>query len=110
MKYFCLFAVGVSLALGLSARADLVSGVSIVVNEEVITYGEISDKVARSVGMLSTLYPNDQQRLQDEAAKVRDQQIEDMVERKLILHEFAANGYVTNVLESMIDDQVKRNI
>jgi parvulin-like peptidyl-prolyl isomerase len=60
--------------------------------------------------MLSTLYPNDQQRLQDEAAKVRDQQIEDMVERKLILHEFAANGYVTNVLESMIDDQVKRNI
>jgi parvulin-like peptidyl-prolyl isomerase len=111
MKNFCLlFAVGAALAFGLAAQAELVSGVSIVVNEDVITYGEISEKVARNINMLSTLYPNDPQRLQDEAAKVRDQQIEDMVERKLILHEFGINGYVTNVLESMIDDQVKKNI
>ncbi len=96
--------------MGLAARADLVTGVSIVVNDDVITYGEISDKVARSMAMLATLYEDDRQRLMDEARKVRIQQVDDMIERKLILHEFAANGYVTNVLESMIDEQVKKNI
>src|ERR1035441_5709799 len=110
VKHFCLIAVGASLAFGLAVRADLVTGVSIVVNDDVITYGEISDKVTRSLGMLASLYSNDRQRLEDEARKVRIQQIDDMVERKLILHEFAANGYATNVLESMINDQVKKNI
>ncbi len=110
VKNFCFIAVGVFLAFGLPAQADLVSGVSIVVNDDVITYGEIADKVAPGVGMLSTLYANDRLRFEDEARRVRDQQIEDLVERKLILHEFTASGYVTNVLEAFIDDQVKKNI
>jgi parvulin-like peptidyl-prolyl isomerase len=110
VKHFCFIAVGAFLAFGPAAQAGLVSGVSIVVNDDVITYGEIADKVAPRVGMLSTLYPNEPQRFEDEARKVRDQQIEELVERKLILHEFTASGYVTNLLESFIDDQVKRNI
>jgi parvulin-like peptidyl-prolyl isomerase len=110
VKRFCFIAIGAFLAFGLAAQAGLVTGVSIVVNDEVITYGEIADKVAPRVGMLSSLYANDQQRFEDEARKVRDQQLEELVERKLILHEFTASGYATNVLESFIDDQIKKNI
>jgi parvulin-like peptidyl-prolyl isomerase len=110
VKNFCLIVIGVFLPFCLSVRADLVSGVSIVVNDDVITYGEIADKVAPRIQMLSTMYASDEQRFEDEARKVRDQQIEELVERKLILHEFVASGYVTNVLESFIDDQIKKNI
>jgi peptidyl-prolyl cis-trans isomerase SurA len=110
MKHFCFIAAGAALACGLSAQAELVSGVSVVVNDDVITYGEIADNVAQRVAMVARLYANDQERFEQEARKVRDQQIEDLVERKLILHDFTASGYVTNVLEAFIDDQIKKNI
>ena len=95
---------------GLAAQAGVVSGVSIVVNDEVITYGEIADKIAPRIQMLSSLYPNDQDKFEEEARKVRDQQIEELVERKLILHEFNSSTYQTNVLEAFIDDQIKKDI
>jgi len=110
MKHFRLIAIGVSLAFGLAARAELVSGVSVVVNDEVITYGEIAESTERSLDMVARLYANDRTRFQEEARKVRDQQIENLVDRKLILHEFTASGYVTNVLEAFIDDQIKKKI
>ncbi|MGP8198610.1 MAG: peptidylprolyl isomerase [Limisphaerales bacterium] len=110
MKRICVIAVGACLALGLAARAEVVSGVSIVVNDDVITRGEIMDKVAPRLQMLYSMYPNDEQRFDEERRKVYDQQVEELVERKLILHEFTAGGYMTNVLEAFIDDQIKKNI
>jgi len=111
MKHFCLLAVGASLVFGLAAQADeTVSGVSVVVNNDVITYGEIVDKVAPRVAMVARLYANDPQRFEEEARKVRAEQLDDLVERKLIMHEFITTGYATNVLEAFIDDLVKKNI
>jgi parvulin-like peptidyl-prolyl isomerase len=110
VKNFCFIVFGTFLAFGLAAQTELVSGVSIVINDDVITYGEIADKVAPRVGMLSTLYPNEPQRFEDEARKVRDQQIEELVERKLILHEFTSSPYQTNLVEAFIDDQIKKTI
>ena len=46
MKRFCCALIGASLVLGLAARAELVSGISVVVNDDVITYGEIAAKIA----------------------------------------------------------------
>ena len=54
----------------------------------------------------ASIYANDRQRFEEEARKVRDQQIEELVEQKLILHEFTSAGYVTNLLESIIDDDL----
>src|SRR5271154_1733719 len=110
MKHFCFMAMGACLAFGLAAQAELVSGVSIVVNDDVITYGEIAGAVAPRVDMAARLYANDRQRFEDEVRKVRDQQVEELVDRKLILHEFTSSGYATNVLEAFIDAQTKKNI
>jgi parvulin-like peptidyl-prolyl isomerase len=112
VKKFCFFSAAAVLALTLAVavRAGLVSGVLVVVNDDVITYGEVADKIAPRLQTLATLYPNDDQRQEEEARKIHDQQIEDLVERKLILHEFTSTGYITNVLEAFIDDQIKKNI
>lgn len=109
-KPFFFVALGVSLAFCFAAKADMVSGVSVVVNDQVITYGEIADNVAQRMSVVAQLYSDNPQRFEEETRKLRDQQIEDLVDRKLILHEFVAGGYVTNVLESLIDDQIKKNI
>ena len=110
MKHFCLLAVGASLAFSSAARAEVVSGVSVVVNDDVITYGEIVDKVAPRLAMAARLYASDRGRFDEEARKVRAEQLDDLVERKLIMHEFVTAGYQTNVLEAFIDDMVKKNI
>lgn len=110
MKQFCFVLIGAALAFGSVARAALVSGISVVVNEDVITYGEIADKVERPMAMIASLYASDRMRFEDEARKVRDQQIEDLVERQLIIHDFTSSGYATNVLESFIDDQINKTI
>jgi parvulin-like peptidyl-prolyl isomerase len=110
MRHFWIIFLAVLLAASLDLRAGVVSGVSVVVNSDVITYGEISTAMEPNLEMVARNYANDRQRFETEARRVRDQQIESLVERKLILHEFLANGYITNVLESMIDDQIKKNI
>jgi parvulin-like peptidyl-prolyl isomerase len=110
VKRLWLIAIGTLLACALPARAEVVSGVSVVVNDEVITRGEILDRVAPQLRTLYSLYGNDEQRFEDERRRVYDQQVEELVERKLILHEFTASGYVTNVLEAFIDDQIKKTI
>jgi parvulin-like peptidyl-prolyl isomerase len=110
VKKICFIAIGACMAFGLAARATVVSGVSIVVNNDVITRGEIMDKVAPKLQMLYSMYANDEARFEEEKRKVYDQQVEELVERKLIMHEFTTGGYMTNVLESFIDDQIKKNI
>jgi len=39
-----------------------------------------------------------------------DEELESLVEQKLILHDFIKSGYVTNVLDQFIDDRIKDRI
>ena len=110
MKLFPFIPVVALLAFNFVTRAEVVSGMSVVVNDDVITYGEIADRVAPRLDMVERRFANDRVGFEEEVAKVRSQQLEDLVDRKLILHEFTAAGYVTNVLESFIDDEIKKKI
>ena len=110
MKILIRVAVGFFLSLGLAVQAEIVSGISVVVNDSVITYGEIADRVEPRVVQIGKLYGNNNDLFEQEARRVRDQTIDDLVERKLILHEFITTGYVTNVLEAFIDDEIKKKI
>src|SRR5665213_1784286 len=110
MRYSSFMACGAALLFALAARADLVSGISVVVNDSVITYAEIQGAVAPRAQLAAQLYANEPARLQEEVQKLKDQQIEQLVERKLILHEFITSGYATNVVESFIDGQIQDKI
>jgi parvulin-like peptidyl-prolyl isomerase len=39
--------------------------------------------------------------------KLTDQAVEQMVEEKLILHDFVSSGYLTNVLNAYVEDQIR---
>jgi len=106
MKWLSVFVAGASLSYALAARADLVSGISVVVNDSVITYAEIENEVMGG----AAIFANDPQRYNQEVKRLRSQDIEMLVEDKLIVHEFTAAGYTTNVLEAFIDDRIQRRI
>lgn len=110
MKWFSLFAAGTSVLWVLAARAELVSGISVVVNDSVITYAEIEDEVVKGAATAARVYANNPQAYDQEVERLRSQDIELLVEDKLILHEFATSPYTTNVLEAFIDDRIRDKI
>jgi peptidyl-prolyl cis-trans isomerase SurA len=110
MKRFAILAVGAFVLMVLSARAALVSGISVVVNDAVITYAEIEDLVTPGATTLAQAYASNPQKFDEEIQKLRSQDIELLVEDKLIVHEFVTSGYTTNVLEAFVDDRIREQI
>jgi peptidyl-prolyl cis-trans isomerase SurA len=109
MKRFSLIALGILICV-LPAGAELVSGVSVVVDKSVITLAEIEDGVAPRAAAALKMYANNPQGYDEEINKLRSQEIERLVEDKLIVHEFTAAGYSTNVLEAFIDDAINKDL
>lgn len=92
------------------ARADVVTGLAVVVHESVITLGEINGNVMQGYPTLAKMYGDDRPRLQMELKRLNDEVIESMVEDKLILHDFLTAGFVTNVLENFIEERIQETI
>jgi parvulin-like peptidyl-prolyl isomerase len=109
-SFFCFFVV-VSLLFDVrAARAEVVTGQAVVVHTSVITLGEINGAVAQGYPTLAKLYATDRARLELELKKLNDEEIEQMVEDKLILHDFASGSYNTNALEEFINDRIQDDI
>jgi peptidyl-prolyl cis-trans isomerase SurA len=108
-KFLKFFVTGTILFHSLTVKAGLVTGVAAVVNESVITLGEIYAAVLRPAQIMYKT-AGSTERYDQELAKLRDEAFEQQVENKLILHEFVKSGYVTNVLEAMIDDRIQERI
>lgn len=106
MKYFSLFAA--LLCFGLSARADLVNGVNVIVNDSVITYDQVEASIAPAVETLASMYRNQPEVFQQKLQQLRSDRLEQLIERKLILNEFKTIGYV--LPESFIEDTIKDEI
>jgi parvulin-like peptidyl-prolyl isomerase len=116
-KLLCFFALGACLLPGWNAPAEVVAGlpavvtgVAVVVCDSVITMGEIRSDVDLREPTVAQRFADDRAGFVQEIAKIRDGAIQKRVEDKLVLHEFVSSGYLTNVLESFIDDQIRRQI
>jgi parvulin-like peptidyl-prolyl isomerase len=95
------------LACAEPARAELISAVQVVVNNDVITYGEVNDVLAPR---LQALPAGNRGEFEDQAKKLNEQVVDSLVERDLILHSFKSEGYQTNVLEAFIDERIREKI
>jgi peptidyl-prolyl cis-trans isomerase SurA len=109
-KLFCFFVIVAAALCGWEARAEVVTGVAVVVGNAVITEGEIRADVVALASAVQNTYPNDPARRRQELEKIKDNSIEQRVEDKLILHDFISSGYLTNVVEAFIDDLIRHDI
>jgi len=91
-----------------TARSEMLSAVQVVVNQDVITRGQILDAVGPLVAKIPEV--PDQERMQKAVEKVQDEVVESMVERDLVLHAFFSDGYQTNLLDRFVDDYINDDI
>jgi parvulin-like peptidyl-prolyl isomerase len=94
----------------LPARADVITGVAVVVNDSVITRGEILERRDEAAPTVATRFRDNQTAYQQAMMKLQDEVVEGLIQDKLILHSYVTSGYVTNVVEAFIDDEIQRRI
>lgn len=87
--------------------AQAIDGINAVVHDAVITFDEVREMTAPYVESLRRQY-QDEEQLQKKSSEAAEQNIEKLVERQLILHDFDTAGY--NLPESIIDQEVQEQI
>ncbi|HWX19841.1 MAG TPA: peptidylprolyl isomerase [Candidatus Binatia bacterium] len=109
MKAVCTLLAAALLWMGLlTAGAELVNGINAIVDDSVITYDEVQVETARMADTLIRRYRGDPETLDKEMADIKKRNLETLLNRQLILHEFKTAGYV--LPESVIDDLVRERI
>src|SRR3569833_1470866 len=104
MRFFCAILVGAILTgAGFRAEADLVNGIDAVVHDSVITFKDVDDANDRTQRQLRDEYAAQPSLLREKLTGAYKETLEELEERKLILHEFETAGY--NLPESIIDQQ-----
>jgi peptidyl-prolyl cis-trans isomerase SurA len=89
-------------------RADLASGVRAIVHDSVITYQEVELFSTPALEVAWRQLRNNPEAFNRKRAQVLADALEELIQRKLILHDFEVAGY--NLPESVIDDNVQQRI
>ncbi len=95
-------------ALAPAAQSRVVNGLMAIVNHEVITLRDVVQYAAPAVEVLLRTYGNQPDVLAQKIEEAQRDALEQLVERKLILHEFERAGY--NLPETLIEDRVRERI
>jgi len=108
MFYTCV-AAGVLLAGVTRAPAELANGIEAIVDDSVITYYEVNSLSEPSAEQLFRKYRNQPTQLEEELNKVQKANLEALVDRRLIMHEFKTAGYSLpdTALDEMVQNEIK---
>lgn len=92
----------------LSVHAQAVNGMKAVVHDSVITFQEVEVLTAPTADLLRRQYRAEPEVYQKKVVEALGENLDQLVERQLILHEFQTAGY--NLPESLIDEVVQERI
>ena len=94
MRFFRLHSIFLlTLCAGFSLRGELADGVKAVVNDTVVTYSQVEDFTAPAAEALNRQYADAPDTFQQKLNDARDDSLEQLVERQLILRSFDVDGY-----------------
>jgi peptidyl-prolyl cis-trans isomerase SurA len=93
---------------GFGLRAERANSILAVVHDSVITLQEVETYTEPIVDELRRQYRSQPQAFSQKLAEARNESLERLLERKLILHEFNTAGYV--LPESVIDEFVEERV
>ncbi len=92
----------------LPASAELANGIKAIVHDSVITYVDVEELTAQTASVLQRQYQRDPQALRQKMEEVRGENLDKLLARNLILHEFETAGY--RLPESVIEEVVQQRI
>ncbi len=93
---------------GVAMQAQLANGIHAIVHDSIITYQEVEKSTAPVIEELQRQYLNQPSVYNQKLTEALNDTLERLVERQLILHEFATAGYV--MPETVIDEYVEERI
>jgi peptidyl-prolyl cis-trans isomerase SurA len=104
MRFLCAILVGATfMSVGFRADAELVDGIDAIVHDSVITFKDVDDGSDRVVRQLRDEYGMQPAILREKVDTAYKETLEELEERKLIMHEFETAGY--NLPESIVDQE-----
>jgi peptidyl-prolyl cis-trans isomerase SurA len=91
-------------------QAQLVDGIKAVVHDAVITHFEVEAVSAPALDQLRRQYRNDPETYQQRAIRLLDENLEQLIERQLILRDFEAAGYSLPEVyfQNAIEEEIQR--
>jgi parvulin-like peptidyl-prolyl isomerase len=99
---------GALMAFMLPARAELVNAIQAIVHDAVITYQEVKALNSQTEDVVVRQYRGQPATLEQKLNELQQENLEKLLQRQLILHEFKTAGY--NLPDSVIDDLVQDTI
>ena len=109
MKWFCAI---VAVSLGFQATgADVVDGIEAVVHDSVISRQEVESLTRQALPVLRNQYRGQPELLQKKLEEVERDNREQLVQRRLILHEFKTAGYSLpdSVLDELVNEKIQKD-
>jgi parvulin-like peptidyl-prolyl isomerase len=104
MKSLCAILILIaSIGAGFQTKAELVNGIEAVVHDSIITVEEVNDVTEPYAKTLRDQYADQPTVFEQKLSDAVKQNLEQLEERELILHEFETAGY--SLPESIIDQQ-----
>jgi len=89
-------------------QGDPPNGISAVVHDSVITFDEVDFATAQTAEVLSRQFQNKPDQFQKKMSEARSDNLDKLLARQLILHDFKVAGY--NLPESVVDEIVQERI
>jgi len=99
---------GLLLTLAWDAGAVLVTGIKAIVHDSVITYDEVEMLTAQTADVLRRQYAGKPEEFQKRMNQAREENLDKLLARELILHEFKTAGY--SMPDSVINDMVESRL
>jgi peptidyl-prolyl cis-trans isomerase SurA len=104
-----IIAAGVAYGFSASLHAQLADGIKAIVHDSVITYQQVEALTAPAAEALRRQYQRTQPEVYDKKlAEILNENLEQLLERQLIIHDFKSAGY--NLPEAYLDDVVQERI
>lgn len=95
------------LAVG-ATGAELVNGIRAVVHDSVITLEEVQRSVIPALGLLQRQYRNDPEAFRQKLNQVIEENVEQLVQRQLILQDWQQSGY--QLPEAIVEEAVNERL
>jgi len=89
-------------------EAELVNGIEAIVDDSVITYYEVSSRNEQTYDTLARQYRSQPATLEKKLDEMHNENLDFLLNRQLILHEFKTAGYA--LPETVLDDMVQESI
>lgn len=95
---------------GVWGQPQLVDGIKAVVHDAVITHYEVEALAAPALEQLRRQYRNDPAAFEQRAVRLLEENLEQLIERQLILRDFEASGYKLPEVyfENAIEEEIQR--